>query len=231
MIYKAFGSNDYTVFVATADFPEGAPFHLTVAQSEIYASGGVGLDSNLSDSKVRKTQEVVTSWEQLENKECISTYGAKFLTGRRDLVVFTDTPNLNNFYPGSDGSLLAYDVVQMNALTQDDLGKDPLHWMYTHIDLDYNTAHYPKWTPNLIDPSNWTVYDQEIQHCRSERVEEHCRLYFNRIVGVVVISCNVIKFCCMVIAASKLQQDELCTIGYVDRHSTRRLAYLAAVMS
>lgn len=216
MIYKAIGSNDYTVFVATAKFSNGAPLELP----EVSVSSNTEIAPIPFESKVRKTQDVVTSWKQLENKECISTYGARFLAGRRDLVVFADTSNLTESYSGVNGSLLAYTVVQMGAFIQDVFAADPLDWMCDSSPPFYGFVQ--RCTPKLIDPSNWTVYGQKIQHCRSERVEEHCRLYFNRTIGIVVVLWNFIKLCCMIIAASKLQQNELCTIGYVGRHFAKR---------
>ena len=171
---------------------------------------------NLSESKVLKTQEVVTSWERLEKKDCISTYGARFLSGRTDLVLITDTQNLTESHAELNGSLLAYEVVQMNELTQTDFGNDPLEWLCDDsIIPPPNLGRYPKCTPNLVDRSNWTVYKQKVQYCRSEKVEEHCQLNFNQAIGIVVVSCNFVKFCCMIIAATKFQRNQLCTVGYV----------------
>ena len=181
-----------------------------------------------NQSLIHHLQDSVRSLESLNNNQCISNYAERFLTGRRHLLAFTDTPDCKTcdsklphgtfrendqaaVYENS--SLLVYEVVEPNAWTQQSYGEDPLYWMCSSLPEKSIPDGTLRCSASRINASNWSIFDHRIKYCRSEKVEEHCELQFNRLIGLVVVTCNVAKFCCMVIAAFMLKQNTLCTLG------------------
>ena len=69
--------------------------------------------------------------------------------------------------------------------------------------------------PGSLDPNEWKVNAQPIEYCRSEIVEEKCRLEFSSTIGIVVIICNSVKLAVLIFTATSFDQRTLCTIGYV----------------
>lgn len=69
--------------------------------------------------------------------------------------------------------------------------------------------------PDALNPDDWKVNAQQIDHCRSEKVKETCRLEFSITIGITVIICNSVKLAVLAFTAARLDQRTLCTIGYV----------------
>ena len=67
--------------------------------------------------------------------------------------------------------------------------------------------------PDALNPDDWKVNAQQIDHCRSEKVKETCRLEFSITIGITVIICNSVKLAVLIFTAARLDQRTLCTIG------------------
>ena len=224
-MYKAIDSNDYIVFVVAKNFSTEAPFDLAA-----FGTFGGEVDDGMLDldhttSIGHRLQDSVMSLEPLDNRQCISNYAARFLSGRRHLLALTDisdsftlNANNSNALVSEDsmydtGSLLEHEVVETNTWTQQSYGEDPLDWMCSSIPENPIPDGRTKCSVSRIDASDWSIFNFRIKYCRSEKVEEHCELQLNQLIGLVVVSCNLVKVCCMVVAAFMLKQDTLCTLG------------------
>ena len=202
MVFKAIDANDYKVFIVLDEFLTGAPFN-----SSLY--DGYGYLSELTSrdiSHLKYLQKMSDSFKLLGNRECISSYSERFLSGKRDLLLFADGVYDANL-PAQNSSILEMLEISLAGGFLSD--GDPTAWLCS-TETD---GFVPYCDHRKLDARNWTVQGYNIKYCRSEIVKEQCQLQFSRTIGTTVIICNTVKFCCMIIAAFKLDRATLCTLG------------------
>ena len=79
LVFKAVESNDYDILFVNENFLTGAPFNTS---QSFLGTDFVPL--------TRTLQETAVSLQLLDNKECISKYTERLLSGRRHLLLVTD---------------------------------------------------------------------------------------------------------------------------------------------
>ena len=134
-----------------------------------------------------------TTFQRLTPKECFIAYAQPFLSGRRD-VLFAST--LDN----------ETDIEERTFRMEPSLSstsKATLSWLcyYDEGSIDCDIDAPP---PDKI---------KNIDHCLSEIVEEKCKVQFSLHIIVVVILCNVVKLCSMILILWKYKNPTLVTIG------------------
>ena len=75
-------------------------------------------------------------------------------------------------------------------------------------ELTLNVARGLPWRVDLT-----TGREVEISGCKSERTAEKCKVQFSLQIMIVVICCNLVKACCMVLAVARSREPTLVTLG------------------
>ena len=198
VIFKAIDSNDYYTLTVNEGFLSGVPFDPNTWSR--YANVTVA----------RSLQQSVASLEHLDNQKCISEYSQPFLSGRQDLILVT-TDTTHDYSTTSNGRLL--DFVQVNQNEDNKmLGSNTPEWICSSLPGFTGTVD-KQCSASILDANAWRVNGYNIGYCRSELVPQRCQLQFSQPIAICVILCNVIKVSCMVIAAFKLEDETLCTLG------------------
>ena len=144
----------------------------------------------------------VSEWKRIDNHACIKAYFKSYITGYSDVIAMTSKLNATVpllFFGGPDK-----------------FSTSPI-------------GPYQKWITNdgdigqvLADPSSWALADRDqygsswnfpVEYCLSKPVQEQCKVQLSLVIIAVVIACNVIKLCCMVLILWKKQSTPLVVIG------------------
>ncbi|KAG8526565.1 uncharacterized protein KY384_008766 [Bacidia gigantensis] len=238
-IFTSFESNDYSVAVVSKDFfsggsfdqngthyrakdgpKEGPALRSLVTPAIRFDNSTFGMPSwaykEYVADFISELQSSPDKLQHLSNKDCINTYSTRMLTGHRNLFAVTSgkrfsVEGLDNNV--TSGSLLYTDQISTNEY----INSYPPHYE----PFDYLCSGLPGYingtlkrcTPDNNSPDTWNLFGFDIEHCRSEVVAEHCRLFFNRTFSITIIICNVVKVGCMIYAAAYLRDEMLCTQG------------------
>ncbi|PWY70808.1 hypothetical protein BO94DRAFT_502156 [Aspergillus sclerotioniger CBS 115572] len=70
-------------------------------------------------------------------------------------------------------------------------------------------------SPDFYLQPGWTAGAEEypVEYCLSQEAPEHCELQYSPTICLVVITCNVIKFLCMLLTARNDRKDIFLTVG------------------
>ena len=204
VIFKAIGSNDYKIVIATEEFVHGAQF----------SNPNNATPAHFTDDEVRVIQHEVSSYQWLDNQQCVSKYSNYFLTGRQDLVLVAETPAPAAPTPtsgGTDDSLLYASVIQLSELSTNPT-TNPFAWVCSDVP-GYDPTGLKPCDGGMVKAESWAVYGNVVKGCRSKVVEERCQLQFSKTIGIIIIMCNVGKVAGMTAALLLLKRDTLCTLG------------------
>lgn len=204
MIFKAIGSNDYKLLVGTEEFLHGAQF----------SSPNNATPASFNDDEMRVIQHEVSSYQWLDNQQCVSKYSDYFLTGRQDLVVVAAAPAAvaPELTSGrTNGSLLYATVIQLSTLSQNPIA-NPFSWVCSDVP-GYDPSGLKPCNGAMVKAESWAVYGNVVKGCQSKVVEERCQLQFSKTIGIIIIICNVGKVAGMTAALLLLKRDTLCTLG------------------
>lgn len=206
-----------------------------------------GLNENLHEH-VGAMQDRSSTFEILDNKQCIENYSRSLHSERRHLLAVTrqrTKPPLQYNMTHFNSSKFGYSADQQNlsakVCADEDIpclrvleGSLINFWSLTttapNFFLDNQTYDSSDWmctsdsgpvfeamdggcVPESLNPSDWKVNAQQIEYCRSEKVEEKCRLEFSVTIGIVVVLCNGVKLAVLAFTAVRLDQRTFCTIG------------------
>ena len=217
--------------------------------------------------QVGDIQNRSTSFQVLNNKQCIDEYSQSLHSGRRHLLAITrqrteiplhynttnadeitdqrpspynityantSNPNYEPFagYNEKDlagvcsdygtpclrileGSLINFWSLNTTSpnFREDNQTYDSSDWMCSFDSGPMFDQMWDSCVPNSLDPNDWRVNAQPIEYCRSEIVEEQCRLEFSTTIGIIVAICNAVKLAVLAFTAVRLDQRTLCTIG------------------
>ena len=199
VVFKAIDANDYEVLIILEDFLSGAPF------SDNIAVGYSSMETN-EKALTPRLQRLGASFNMLENDQCISAYSERFLSGRRSLLLFTDGVYDSHSVSLNSSLIEMFPVTPTSATLA---SYDPLIWLCSSQDNDFLISC----DTSKLNTKAWTIHKHKIKYCRSEIIEEKCQLQFSQFIGIMVVVCNAIKFCCMSMTAFMLNQDTMCTIG------------------
>ena len=155
------------------------------------------------------------SYEDLTPSECTKLYNADYLSSHRNLFLITE-----------HGSNTTHNNTLLDMIQVGNLGISPSSWMCAYYlagerrvymetsvpcdpsELASNVTSGLPWRVNLT-----TGEEVEIIGCKSEKIVEKCKVQFSLKIMIVVICCNLVKACCMVIAVVRSREPTLVTLG------------------
>ena len=193
-VFSSLCTRQYSVFLVSSEFPDGAPFNLTLLlNTHEYNSSSTNI-SQYYENIAQNFQKNQTSLARLENKACVEIYTAPIISANSDLLLVSNYSEPNN-------SVLDLELDTFSATVNNAPQGCP---------MAFNN--------NCTDPQNWSIDIPSIngirtQYCLSRLEEEHCKLQFSLAIMIVVIMCNLIKTTCMSIIAWKQDPEPLVTLG------------------
>ena len=201
-IFSTSCSNQYSLFLVSSEFLNGAPFF--IPYEEPYDNAFEVLEG------YQKNQ---TSLERLDFKTCVEVYTAPIIPSHSDVLL------VSNYSSFLSNSLLDYEYARQGGIYDDhnfsgSFQDDPFLPLdgisiSSYFNLfkcsEVSTCHLR--FANLSDPHNW------LEYCLSVPAEEHCKLQFSLAIMIVVIVCNLIKTFCMGTIAWKQDPEPLVTLG------------------
>ena len=223
-MYTSVAGNDFVVTVVTNDhFEPGAYSNMTEAlngyfqmPSNSLAGAGYKYPNFPLFSGVLEGYDSNTSnYQDLTPSECTKIYNTDYVSGHRNLFLITK----HSSNATHDNTIL--DMIQIG-----NLGISPSSWMCAYYQAGearvYLEPAFPcnpsRLTSNVASGLPWQVNlttgeEVEISGCKSERTGEKCRVQFMLNIMIVVICCNFIKACCMVMTVVRSREPTLVTLG------------------
>lgn len=217
LVFVSLSANNYYYTIATTDFLEGASYNLTGPLRN--ASGSLywmlpelpGADYERSTyvpysdtatvdelySYYNQIQKNASSWEKLNNRDCIQAYSNVFMTGRRNVVLISSMKNNTD------------SILDIGLSELDSGGMDNNWWICSRVQDGGNIKCQPDDFKAKAD--NWTVWGYPIDHCLSEQIEDVCQVEFSMDIMIVVIVFNVIKVIAMTWVLLRYNAEEILT--------------------
>ncbi|KAF8241402.1 hypothetical protein K440DRAFT_591950 [Wilcoxina mikolae CBS 423.85] len=142
------------------------------------------------------------SWTKLAVPDCVNTYNSNFLPKNRNLIILIHREdNMNGFLNGIEIS--------------SSIG-EPQGWIGCSGYISNHLTACNKLESVVSDirnGGNWTMNQDVVKECRSEKMEERCKLQFSTTILSIVIICNFAKGLCMLLVFSDCDFYPLATIG------------------
>ena len=156
------------------------------------------------------------SYEDLTPSECTKLYNEDFMSSHRNLFLITK----HNSNTTHNNTLL--DMIKVSGIG----GTSPSSWMCAYSLAGKNRIYSKtsfmcnpsELTSNVTNVIPWRVKlttgeEVEISGCKSERTPEKCKVQFIFKIMIVVICCNFVKACCVVMAVVRSRESTLVTLG------------------
>ena len=150
-------------------------------------------------------RDEVSSYETLSTFECIKQYGVDYVSKRANLVLVSSNRQ-------SDQSILRVAKVQTPRSELTTTWPYLPYWWICGIDKD-NVRPHSQCNLKSVTKKPWEPFGFPVEHCLSQRIEEHCTLQFSIGIMVIVVLCNVTKMIVMSYIAWEKPEAPLVTIG------------------
>jgi len=189
-IFVSLTANKYIVAAVTEDFVNGANWTLTQSDP-------------LHRSLLAEMQQNLTSYDKLNQQDCIKEYGIDYVSARRHTLAVVAGQFDNPVLGILDWN---YSLAQNSWVCGTSLA--PNMTLET-IPLD----NFDCSIPVALENDTWLMADQPVNYCLSQPVVDECRLQLAVPIMVVVICSNFLKLVCMIIAMWKCRESTLVTLG------------------
>ena len=222
-MYTSLAANDFFVtLVASNHFDPGAYSNTTEAGSWFQNMsrnattgkeyGDIGYQTNSHDVQqfIRLLEGYNASnpsYEDLTPSQCANLYNTDFVSNRRNLFIITnhtsttfDNTLMNLFQVSGDTYSTAL------WLCPGDI--NPPSW----CDRSWISSMAANELPWVLTVKK-TGEEVEVRGCKSEIVEEKCKVQFSLVIMIVVICCNLVKACAMIITFVRSREPTLVTLG------------------
>ena len=138
------------------------------------------------------------SYQYLTPFQCAKVYNTDFLSDHRNLFLIT------NYTTGAmfDNSTL----LEMGIVTDEQPPPDSLKCRYFRCEPNELTSRMASGHP-------WMVSGDAITGCMGEITKEKCKVQFSLFIMIVVICCNVVKACGMIMTIVRSREPTLVTLG------------------
>ena len=148
-------------------------------------------------------------YEDLTPLECAKVYNTDFVSDHRNLFLIAKYSS-NTTHPDT---ILAMHISNLRR-------SSPSNWICSD-DFDPQSSDCcdpSEPATNLTNGLPWwvklkTVGEVEIAGCKSEMTNEKCKVQFSLDIMIVVICCNLVKACGMIIAVFRSREPTLVTLG------------------
>ena len=176
--------------------------------------GDIGYQTNSSKiqlfrSALEGLNPSTQGYKDLTPLECSKVYQTDYVPNHRNLFLITKISS-NTTY---DNTILAMNI-------SDPLWVSQFSWICTPDAEQLSSKWFSagKVTANLKSGLPWrmklkTVGEVEIASCKSEATDEKCKVQFSLDIMIVVICCNLIKACCMIMTVVRSREPTLVTLG------------------
>ncbi|PUU76465.1 hypothetical protein B9Z19DRAFT_1149417 [Tuber borchii] len=175
-----------------------------------YGEPGYETDSNdiqLFGLMLEGSNANTPSYEDLTPSLCAKLYNTDFMSSHRNLFLITDyTPNATY-----NNTLLDIERVTSDKPS---LG----YWMCSYFSHSWSGCDENKLASDLASGHPWLATirrgeEVEITGCKSEIAKEKCKVQFSLGIMVVIICCNLVKACSMILAFARSREPTLVTLG------------------
>ncbi|CUS15480.1 unnamed protein product, partial [Tuber aestivum] len=208
-VYTSLTANSYTVAaVATNDIEPGGYPNMTDALGGDHEFSH-GDDIELFRRVIERYRNRTRIYQYLEPSDCTERYNKDFLSDRSNLFLVVKNSSTSTY---NTTLLDMFDVTAGDPTTST--------WMCTdHLVTEYGECDPNELVKNLKDGYLWriklrSVKDEvEISGCISEMTDENCTVQFTLQIMIVVICCNFVKACCMIMAVVRTREPTLVTLG------------------
>jgi len=230
-VYTSLAANDFLVtLVANNHFDPGAYSNATAAglgliqwtpgTGRVYKgyrdiANQTGLRSiELFSSMLEGHNASTPSYEDLTTSQCTNIYKTDFVSNHRNLFLianYTSNATYNNT------------ILDMRVVMGQDVSSSS--WMCNspqgNLDAQYPYSSYfcnaNEFASNVSKGLPWQINLQVgpigISGCKSEITEEKCKVHFSLGIMIVVICCNLVKACSMIMTAIRSREPTLVTLG------------------
>ena len=207
VVFSTSCSYQYTAFLVSSEFLNGAPFSFLDGGPTSFLDGG---PTNNLFEVLEGYQKNQTSLERLDVKTCVEVYTTPIITSHSDVLLVSSYSSSSNSLLGYQYDMRGgiYDNSNFNDFAFEEAIADGISKYLIDLgcsDSEVKSCHLS--FANLYDPQGWLKY------CLSVPVEEHCKLHFSLAIMIVVIVCNLIKTVCMSTIAWKQDPEPLVTLG------------------
>ena len=227
-MYTSLAANDFLIFLVANDhFQPGAytntssPLFLNFRGKTSNATtweeyGNLGYltyshDIQLFNSMLEGRDTGAGKYEDLTPSRCANRYNTDFLSTNRNLFLIT-----------SRASNATHNDTLLDWIyfIPDDVS--PSRWMCRHnpagVSQSGEQCNPSELASNVTKGLPWrvgrpTVGLIEIIGCKSERTPEKCKVQFSLGIMIVVVCCNFIKACSMIMAVVRSREPTLVTLG------------------
>ncbi|PUU77981.1 hypothetical protein B9Z19DRAFT_1127461 [Tuber borchii] len=231
IVYTSLSANDFLVSVVTKDhFELGAYSNLDKAglrtawpvgnTGHNYPTGEEYLDSHdfrLFRSMLQGNSSSTVRYEDLSPFEYINLYNTDLVSSHRNLFLMT-SPSSNTTKNNT--------VLDIEIEIVEGGDKSPGNWMCNYRGRNTTQpflSNSSECTPSKLfrhvkSGLPWRVKleragEVEISRCKCERTAEKCKVQFSLGIMIVVICCNLVKACGMIMTVARSQEPTLVTLG------------------
>ncbi|KIK53553.1 hypothetical protein GYMLUDRAFT_232735 [Collybiopsis luxurians FD-317 M1] len=170
----------------------------------------------------------LSGWQVLDSSQCLEAYATDFVSDRNDVIVMIGssyTPNgkivdlgfgLQAYMTTQPGST-SFDWICSDPEKEDRWNCGPKNTSYCsdsqHCSSSWKQINPLEW--DLAWVPNYTAFSDSsrVNYCISQPVNSRCQLESNLPLLVTVIIFNMVKVVCMALAAGKINDKPLVTIG------------------
>ena len=147
------------------------------------------------------------SYEDLTASQCAKLYNTDFISSHRNLFLIT------NYTSNATYNNTLRDIDMITSGTPR-LG----HWMCSYFSQASSKCDINKLASEVASGLPWltrirTGEEVEITGCKSEITKEKCKVQFSLGIMIVVICCNLVKACSMIITVVRSREPTLVTLG------------------
>ena len=205
VVFSTLSAQDYSVFATNVGLVNGRPLNRSLL-IELGTTQYIVTDT----VQINTDQKNASEWQKLNNKDCIKTYGQDFVSAHGDLLLVLPTANANGtIFPVTDvlaGLIVNYEWMCMgeyqSGCSVDSILSEPGNWTITpmlgQVPLLNNSIEH---------------FNQPIQYCLSQPVEEQCQVQISLVILGIVVACNTTKALCMLLTIRCQSSKPLVTLG------------------
>ncbi|KIK55868.1 hypothetical protein GYMLUDRAFT_248278 [Collybiopsis luxurians FD-317 M1] len=170
-------------------------------------------------------------WDILHSSQCLQAYATDFLSNRNDVILVIGTNHTESNDTLWEGwNFQAYMTTQPGSTSYNWICSDPSEYNRCLADSSpgsvcpdpkscsstWKNINPSKWELTWVDSSPYfhlPVGSPQVNYCISQPAEPRCQLEFNLPLLALIIVFNIAKVMCMALAATKINDKPLVTVG------------------
>ena len=210
VVFSTLSAQDFSVFATTVGLVNGRPLNRTLLNDLAHPDSYHYIDTETVQIDTVQDQRNASEWQKLESRDCIKAYGQDFVSAHGDLLLILPTTN-------ATGTTFLVIYVLADVFASYD-------WMCMG-----NSEPTCSVNSVLSEAGNWTLtplagqvslsngskkhFNDPIQYCLSQSVEEQCQVQLSLVILGAVVACNATKALCMLLTIKCQRSQPLVTLG------------------